>query len=63
MEFVGIDILCKKDHRHINNFGLVILSEYYTYDSLGVVKKCKANAFKIKDQTEENQWPLLLEKY
>ncbi len=50
-------------HKHLNNLGLLILSGFYIYDSPDVVKKSKANAFKIKDQTKENQWAcLLLEK-
>lgn len=49
--------------RHLNKSGSLILSGFYTDDSSVVVKKCKAEAFKINQQTEENNWAcLLLEK-
>lgn len=49
--------------RHLNKSGCLILSGFYTDDSSVVVKKCRAEAFKIIRQTEENHWAcLLLEK-
>ncbi len=50
-------------HQHLSNSGLLIISGFYTWDSPEIVKKCEASTFKIKEQTEENQWAcLLLEK-
>ncbi len=46
--------------QHLNKSGLLVLSGFYTYDSVCIVKKCTDNAFKIKNQTEENQWACLL---